>query len=222
MDLAEGETDLRIITDRPADKNFIRSRVRKYRGDIERYITRDRRFSTALKPLAVELEAPVIVKDMSRAARKANVGPMAAVAGAIAKFLGKDLLRRGYKEVIIENGGDIFLKIRKATTVGIYSGGSNLTGLSLRISPKDTPLGVCTSSGTVGHSLSFGLADAVVILAKDASLADAAATAAANRVKSQSDLYLAADFTRSVSGVLGAVIIIKNSMASWGKVKFLP
>ena len=110
---------------------------------------------------------------------------------------------------------------RKSRTIGIYGGKSKLwQDLSLKINPQDTPIGICTSSGTVGHSLSFGLADAAVILSKNASLADAVATATANRVSSKKDLEKAINFAKSVKGVAGAVIIIKNNLISWGKVEF--
>ena len=216
------ETDLQILTDTPVDKDFVEKRIRLYRQDIENYIIKDKIFLTALKPMEVELKARPIVKEMSQVAKLANVGPMAAVAGTIAEFLGRDLLRKGYKDVIIENGGDIFLKTRKTCKVGIYGGRSKLwKGLRLKIKPEDTPLGICTSSGRVGHSLSFGLADAVVILSKHASLADAVATATANRVRSKRDLSKALDFAKSIKGILGAVIIIKDSLISWGKVEFV-
>ena len=216
------ETDLQILTDRRLDKEFIREKILLYRRQIEDYISKDPRFLSSLKPIAVELRAKPIIRKMSRAAQRANVGPMAAVAGAMAEFLGQDLLKKGYREVIIENGGDIFLKIRKVRKVGIYSGPAKLwKGLSLRISPRDTPLGICTSSGMVGHSLSFGCADSVVILARNPSLADAVATAVGNRIKSKPDIEKALAFARSVKGVLAGVIIYKNSLGSWGKVKFL-
>lgn len=219
--IMDKETDLQILTDKPIDQDFLKERVWEYRFAIENYIIKDRRFLTALKPIAVELNAPPIIKEMSEAAKKANVGPMAAVAGAIAQFLGRDLLKKGYKDVIIENGGDIFLKTSKRRAIGIYTGRKKLwQGLSLKIKPKDTPLGICTSSGTVGHSLSFGLADSVVILAKNATLADAVATATANRVTSTQDLQRAVDFARSIKGVYGVVIIIKNNLTSWGRVGF--
>src|SRR4030042_5038715 len=120
--IAVKETDLQILTDKPLDKNFIKEKICLYRWQIENYLTRDNRFLTALKPIAVELNAPAIIKKISQAAKLANVGPMAAVAGAMAEFLGKDLLRKGFKEVIIENGGDIFMKTRKSRSVGIYAG----------------------------------------------------------------------------------------------------
>jgi len=216
------ETDLAILTNKRLDKEFVQERIRLYRWDIENYINRDNRFLTTLKPIEVELDAPHIVKEMAAQAKKANVGPMAAIAGAIAEFLGRDLLKKGYKEVIIENGGDIFLKTAKTRRIGIYAGRSKLwSRLGLKIKPKNTPLAVCTSSGTIGHSLSFGSADSVVILSKNASLADAVATATANRVNSKYDLQRALDYARSVKGISGAVIILKNNLVSWGKVEFV-
>lgn len=216
------ETDLQILTDRPIDKEFVRERIYLYRRHIEDYISKDRRFLTSLKPIEVELTAPLIVREMSGEAKKVNVGPMAAVAGAIAEFLGRDLLKKGYKEVIIENGGDIFLRTLKTRKIGIYTGRSKLwKTIALKIEPKDTPLGICTSSGTVGHSLSFGLADSAVILSKNTILADAVATAIGNLVQSKKDLRKALDFAKSIRGVLAAVIIIKNSLVSWGRFEFV-
>ncbi len=127
----------------------------------------------------------MIVKTMAEAAEKAGVGPMAAVAGAIAEYVGRELLPFS-REVIVENGGDIFLKTQKTRSIGIYAGESSpFTGkLALRIEPKDTPLGICTSAGTVGHSLSFGKCDAAILVSPSASLADAAATAVGNLIQS--------------------------------------
>jgi ApbE superfamily uncharacterized protein (UPF0280 family) len=215
------ETDLQVLTNKRLDKDFLEEKIRLYRWDIENYINKDRRFLTSLKPIAVELNAPVIVRGMAEAAQKANVGPMATVAGAIAEFLGRDLLKRGYRDVIIENGGDIFLKTTRTRSVGIYAGKSRLWNkLKLKIKPQDAPLGICTSSGTIGHSLSFGLADCVVVLSRNTLLADAAATAVCNRVQSKNDAQKAIDFAKRIHGVLGVIIIIKNSLVSWGRVEF--
>jgi ApbE superfamily uncharacterized protein (UPF0280 family) len=221
MQILAKETDLQILTNKIIPKDFIEERIRQYRWDIENYISRDRRFLVALKPIAVELTAPAIIQTMAEAARIANVGPMATIAGAISEFIGRDLLKAGHKDVIIENGGDIFLKTRKTRTIGIYAGKSKLWNtLKLKVSPKDTPIGVCTSSGTVGHSLSFGSADSVIILSKNTALADAVATAVGNMVHSKKDLQKAVDFARVIKGIVGVVIILKNNMISWGKVEF--
>lgn len=218
------ETDLHILSATPLDQGYCIERVTFYRSQIEEYINyRDRRFLTELKPLAVEKTAPAIVKAMARAAEKAAVGPMAAVAGAVAQYVGKDILRRGCRDVIVENGGDIFLQVRRPVEVGLYAGDSPLSGkLRLSIKPQQTPLGICTSSGTVGHSLSFGKADAVVILARNACLADAVATAAANRVQAAEDLPEAVDFARRIRGVSGVVAVIGSSCASWGGIELIP
>jgi len=216
------ETDLQIMTDKPLDKAFVQERISLYRWDIENYIIKDHRFLTALRPITVELNAPSIVREMSDAAELADVGPMAAVAGAIAQFIGRDLLKKGYKDVIIENGGDIFLASRKSRVARIYTGLPKIwKNLSIKIAAKSTPIGICTSSSTIGHSLSFGAADSVVILSKNASLADAVATAVTNRVQSKDDLESALKFARSIKGVKGAVIIAKNNLVSWGDFKFV-
>ncbi|HTZ11605.1 MAG TPA: UPF0280 family protein [Candidatus Margulisiibacteriota bacterium] len=221
MHIIAKETDLQVLTNKPVDKDFIEEKIRSYRWDIENYINKDRRFLTTLKPLSVEIGAPSIIRDMAEQSKKANVGPMATVAGAISESLGMELLQAGYRDIIIENGGDIFIRSVKSRVVGIYSGRSKLwRGLGLKIKAKDTPVGICTSSGTVGHSLSFGSADSVVILSKSSALADAVATATCNRVKSKSDLQPALEFAKSVKGILGVVIIMKNNLISWGKVEF--
>ena len=212
------ETDLYIR----ATSNLQRKAQRlvlKYRKQLEQYIEQTPDFLTSLKPLPTPVNAPLIVQDMIEAGRQANVGPMAAVAGAVAEYVGRELLEFS-PEIIVENGGDIFLKINRKRIVGIYAGDSPLTGkLGLEINPQDTPLGVCTSSGTVGHSLSFGKADAVAVVAGSATLADAAATAICNRVSKPDDINGAIELGRKIVGLKGIVIIIGSSIGAWGDVK---
>ena len=216
------ETDLHIFTDKKLDQEFVKEKIRSLRWDIESYIDRDRRFLSSLKPIEVEFSAPGIVKRMSEAANISGVGPMAAVAGAIVEFLGKALLKKSCKDVIIENGGDLFIKSRRNLSVGIYAGTSKFSKtLNIHVKAKDTPLGICTSSGTIGHSLSFGCADSVVIVSKSAILADAAVTATANRINSKKDLQRAVDFARSLKGVLGILIIIENNLIASGRIEFV-
>jgi ApbE superfamily uncharacterized protein (UPF0280 family) len=153
------------------------------------------------------------------AARKAGVGPMAAVAGAIAENIGRELLTFS-PEIIVENGGDIYLKSLKKRIVGIFAGNSPLTGkIGLEINAKDTPLGICTSSGTVGHSLSYGKADAVVVLSRSATLADAAATAIGNRVSKAGDINDAIEFGKGIDDLKGLLIIKDDHIGVWGEVK---
>ena len=215
------ETDLYIRARRLLkDKAF--EIVQRQRALLENFITRHPGFLTALTPFPVGDEAPAIVRTMEEAAEKVNVGPMAAVAGAFAEFVGRDLLKFS-AEIIVENGGDIFMKTAKSRLVGVYAGeDSPLTGkIALKIEPADTPLGVCTSSGTVGHSLSFGKSDAVVVLSASTALADAAATAIGNIVKEETDIEKALGFARSVTGLVGVAVIINDKMGVWGKVNLM-
>ncbi|MBM3132436.1 MAG: UPF0280 family protein [Chloroflexi bacterium] len=215
------ETDLFIRTDRNLQRKALKS-VQKHRSAIEKYIDQHPLFRTALEPFPVEDDAPRIVKEMAEAAKAVRVGPMAAVAGAIAAAVGQDLLPIS-PEVIIENGGDIFMKITRKRLVGIYAGESSISGkIALEIRPEDTPLGICTSSGTVGHSLSFGKADAVVVIAPSAALADAAATAIGNMIREAADIEKGIEFARKVKGLEGIVIIKNDKMGAWGKVKMVP
>jgi len=215
------ETDLLILSRTKIDLKFTKEKVYRLRQDIKDYIAKDKRFAVSLKPLTVELYVPPIIKLMAQASKSANVGPMAAVAGSVAQLLAEDLKNLGYSELIIENGGDIFLtKQKKERLIAIFAGGSKFSGkLSLLIKPNKTPCGICTSSATFGHSLSFGNADSVVILAKDAALADAVATATCNLVKSSNDFKKAINFAKKIVGVFGILIILGSNLASWGKIE---
>ena len=215
------ETDLEILSAKPLDRAWLKQRILSYRQDIQAYIAKDKRFLTALKPIAIELGAPRIIKQMAKASKIVNVGPMAAVAGSIAQILAKDLLNQGCSELIVENGGDIFLSTQKKDRlVAVFAGDSKFSGkLALLIRPTQTPCGICTSSATFGHSLSFGNADSVVILARDAALADAVATATCNLVTSSNDFDKAIQFAKKISRIFGVLIILNNKLASWGKIE---
>lgn len=215
------ETDLYIRA-----RRFLKDKaleiVQRQRSLLENYLARHPGFVAALEPFPVGDDAPAIARTMADAAARVNVGPMAAVAGAFAEFVGRDLLKYT-AEVIVENGGDIFLKSTKSRLVGIYAGeDSPLTGrIALKIEPSDTPLGVCTSSGTVGHSLSFGKSDAVVVLSPSTALADAAATAIGNLVKAETDVQNALDYARGVDGLVGVAVIINDKMGVLGKINLI-
>jgi len=212
------ETDL-YIRARSDLKSQARKLVLKYRRMLEEYIESQPQFLTSLEPVAVENGAPQIVTGMAEAAGKCGVGPMAAVAGAIAEAVGSKLLDFS-PEVIVENGGDIYFKSLSKRLIGIYAGKSPLTGrVGLEINGEDTPLGVCTSSGTVGHSLSYGKADAVIALSQSTALADAAATAIGNRILKPEDIPGGIEFARSIKGLKGVVIILGEQVGVWGKVK---
>jgi len=212
------ETDLYIRAQTNLKRKAHRL-VLKYRDTLEQYIERHPSFLTSLEPVAVGDNAPHLVTEMAEAAKKAGVGPMASVAGAIAEFVGSQLLAFS-PEIIVENGGDIYLKSFGKRLIGIYAGKSPLTGkLGLEINGQDTPMGICTSSGTVGHSLSYGKADAVIVLSKSAALADAAATAIGNRISQPSDIPNGIEFAQSIDGLKGVIIIQEEQVGLWGEVK---
>ncbi|MCK4522820.1 UPF0280 family protein [Candidatus Aerophobetes bacterium] len=191
------------------------------RKDIEQYIYRNPIFRTTFKPFPLEEGMPPIVRTMAEAGREAGVGPMAAVAGAIAEFVGKELLNY-CDQVIVENGGDIFMKVKRRRIVGIYAGDSPLSKrIALQIEPQDTPLGICCSAGTFGRSQSLGTADAVIILSPFTALADAVATAVGNLVKDEAGIQKGLEFVRKIPFIRGGVIVKEKKMGAWGRLRIL-
>ena len=214
------QTNLYIRAQRNLTDKALKS-TQKHRVSLEKYIEHHPLFLTTLEPYEAEKDAPSIVTDMSRASQLAGVGPMAAVAGAIAEAVGRDLLPFS-EEIILENGGDIFLRILKKRLIGIYAGSSPFTGkMALEIKPQETPLGICTSSATIGHSLSLGSADAVIAISHSTPIADAMATAIGNVVKSTEDITRAIEIAQDTAELSGVVIIINDEIGIWGKVRIV-
>ena len=221
FEVISDETDLLILAEKNLYDKALLS-VLKYRDELEKYIKKHKEFATTFKPYLVWLTAPQIVKKMAWAARRSKVGPMAAVAGAMSEFVGHDLLRFS-REVIIENGGDIFIKSSKPRRVGIFAGRSPFSEkIAIEIDPADTPCGICTSSGTVGPSFSYGRADAVTVIAKSPTLADAAATSIGNVVKDVTRIGDGLKLAKRIRGLKGVLIIKGEQMGVMGKVKILP
>ena len=190
------------------------------RSHIEAQIRQQPEFATNLTPLPVPAQADPIILTMIEAARAYDVGPMAAVAGAVAQFVGEGLLRWS-PEVIVENGGDIYLKVPSQIELGLYAGeDSPFSGeIRLRVNTDGQPLGVCTSSGTVGHSLSFGRADAVVALADSAAVADAAATAIGNRIASPDNLAKVLNEEKERGVLQGLLIVAGKRIGAYGAIE---
>lgn len=196
--------------------------VARVRSQLEQYIAQDNIFLSTLQPYQPGPEAPEIAKIMAVAGKTAGIGPMSAVAGAIAEYVGNYLAKRS-KEVIVENGGDIYLRSNRVRKIGVFAGPSLFTThLALEIQPHQTPLGICTSSGTLGHSLSLGRADAAIILAPSVPLADAVATATGNLVQNEEDLPRALEFALGIQSVVGALVIKNDKLAAGGNVKLVP
>lgn len=199
-----------------------RNRLIKLRSELEEYIKLQPLFQTSLLPITLRADAPHIAKMMSQAAHQARVGPMAAVAGAIAEMVG-DHLTACCQQVVVENGGDIYLKSNEDRIVAVFAGESRFSyRIGIKIAGSEQARGICTSSGTVGHSLSLGRADAVVIRADSASLADAVATGAGNMVGCKAELIKAVDFAREIPGVHGVLAIKSDQLAAWGEMEITP
>ncbi len=219
--VAVQETDLYVQALKPLE-NITRELILTHRGYIEKYIKKHPEFLDTLNPWRLHGPAPTIICDMVSAGQKAGVGPMAAVAGAIAEHVGVDLLKYT-DEVVVENGGDIFLKTDDPVNMGIFAGTSPLSmRMGLCIKSKEKPVAVCTSSGTVGHSLSLGKADAVCVVSDSGSLADAAATSIGNRLKSKDHIASAIDFGKEIDGVNGIVVIVGEAVGMWGDLEVVP
>lgn len=220
------ESDLWIAVPRKSFSAVLPGQIEQLvwrtRRQLESYIAAHPDFAVTLEPYLVKEPAPGIVLEMARAGNLAGVGPMAAVAGALAEIVGRWLLRER-AEVVVENGGDIFMKVVERASVAILAGKSPLSNkIALLVEPGGRSCGICTSSGTAGHAYSEGRADAAVILSPSAALADAVATAVANRVQGPADLEQALSFARSIEGVNGALLICGERIALWGQIQLQP
>ena len=219
------ETDLHILATRDV-KERATELVIQYRLQLEHYIVKHPLFLATLDPMPMDFLAPSLVREMLAAGQQAGVGPMAAVAGVIAEFVGKALAAEGIEEIIVENGGDIYVQRLKECSVAIFAGQSPLSyKVGLRLLPSQMPVGVCTSSGTVGHSLSFGKADSVTVVARSTALADAAATCIGNEVETtlsaKAGVERALAKAGEIEGIEGAVVICGEVMGAMGAVELV-
>ena len=215
------ETDLLVHAGKKLEHET-RELVLEHRGYVEAYIKAHPDFAAALTPWRLDGPAPTIVVDMVKAGENAGVGPMAAIAGAVAEHAGLGLLK-STDQVIVENGGDVFIKTDTPLTVGIFAGKSPLSlRIGIRLSGNPQPMAVCTSSGTVGHSLSFGQADAVCVVADSCAIADAAATAIGNQIQSIADIGYAIGLGKGIENIRGIIIIVGEKMGIWGDLEVVP
>jgi hypothetical protein len=199
----------------------VRDIVLTQRDRLERFIAGNPLFRDSLLPVAVPDTAPGIVKSMARAGSAAGVGPMAAVAGAICEGVAAGLGGR-VRELILENGGDLYISSSGERVVGIFTGSRERgADIGLRLAAGSTPLGVCTSSGRIGHSLSFGDSSAATVVARSCALADAAATAVGNRVRGRDGVREGLAAARDIPGLLGVVVLRDGQLGAWGDVEIV-
>jgi uncharacterized protein len=221
------ETDLWIGVD-PGSfsgrmEDFASGLARKCRLELESYIARRPEFRASLVPIADDPLAPAIARDMLAASAAAGVGPMAAVAGAVAERIGAALAAEfGCRELVVENGGDLWLKFEEPMDIAVFAGSSPLSErVGVSIPPELSPLGVCTSSGTVGPSLSLGRADAAMVACRagafrSAALADAWASAVGNAVGEASDIEDSLGLAEGREGLVSVLVVKGERMGIRG------
>ena len=192
--------------------------IKAARAEIERQIRKDRFFLTTLEPYVPPDDSGQVIQRMCTASKVAGVGPMATVAGTIAQEALEAMIAVGCTHGWVENGGDIALVLDEPATLEIFSEPGSASAFALELDQTRGPLGVCTSSGRLGHSISFGNADVATVIAEDAVLADALATAVGNRVKLASDLGTCFDDFASVPGFVGGLAMFEGSVATRGRV----
>ena len=209
------ETIVTIFARERSHIDAARESIREQRAYLEDFISRDPFFQITLEPYdLVYDDAPRIVQQMIEKSAVFGIGPMAAVAGAIAGNALQAMMDEGATYAVVDNGGDICILNDQPLVVGIYAGSSPIRDLAFQLAARRAPLGICTSSGSVGPSISFGFADAAVVIAEDVVLADAAATALGNAVTAEGPLeecFPAIDRP----GIEGALVIRGEEMALW-------
>lgn len=215
-----GESDLMVLAPLDLEKRLKRQ-LGHFRRQLKQYILDHPGFAETFEPVPRDEQAPELVRWMIAAGIRAGVGPMAAVAGAIAGMLGKNI-EAEVRDLIIENGGDIYLRSSRNRVIAVYAGTSVLSNRVGLVIPPTAGMGICTSAGTVGPSVSFGKADAIVILSPDVALADAVATATGNLVKTVHDFQRALAFVQKIPEITGVLIIKDDRMAAWGQIELTP
>ena len=204
-----------------ADRRFVENAVdaiKAARQDVERQIRKDRFFLATLEPYDTESCSSEVTKRMCDAARLAGVGPMAAVAGAIAQTALEAMVNAGCRHGWVDNGGDIALILESPATLEIFSKPGSTAAYAFNVQPVDRIMGICSSSGRIGHSISFGDSDVAVAIAEDAIVADALATALGNRVKNKESLETCFDDLKSIGALKGGLVMIDDSVAMYGDV----
>ena len=217
------ESDLWIGVDRDSYSASMEQDVYamlvELRRTMDAYLLMDPQYKASLVPYDAGLEAPIILKEMSRVSHKTGIGPMSAVAGAVALKVA-DFIKSSFnvKEIIVENGGDIYADANSDMDIAVFAGQSPLSErVGLHIPASAFPLGICTSSGTVGPSMSFGRADSMMIVCKDVLLADSYATAMANRIQTVNDLQPVIDRISNTPDILGALAVKDDRLAVCGQ-----
>ena len=219
--VAMEQTDLLIVAEKDM-RTEIASFVFRVRGEIKNWIMFHPEFAASLEPVDVPGDAPDIVRGMAEAARMCGVGPMAAVAGAVAQAVGEAFVAQS-PNILVENGGDIYMNSTRERVVALLAEPDSGASIGLRIEAGSFPAAVCSSSATIGHSLSLGAGDLVAVRARDARFADAAATALCNELKSEADIDRVLKRARELAeyGLDGVFAQYDKKVAAWGDLELV-
>lgn len=208
------DTNLRVASDY---FEVVTGAIVEERRLLEAYIERHPQFAIAMASVSTHRDAPISAKRMASAAAITGLGPMASVAGTLAQIGAEAALAAGAKEAIVENGGDMYIASKLPITIGIYAGESAVgDNLAFVLAPEDLPLSLCSSSSTMGHSLSFGRCDLVTVIAKEAALADSVATLVCNRISAITDLEPVLNKAGNLPGVQGILAVKDDQIGLYG------
>ena len=224
---SEKESDITIISE--AKEAILKAKEAFYyhRKVLEHYVLKNKLFLKTFSPIKVKTDL-IIIKKMIEASELCDVGPMAAVAGALADIMLETMKSKKNSDfepariALVENGGEIAVNSEKPMKIALYAGKNQLNiNIGFLIQKKDCPIGIGTSSATVGHAISLGQADAATVFAKNAALADAAATKIGNLVKGndiEKSIKMGLDAVNDIDGIFGAFISRGNKIGSTGKI----
>ena len=208
-----------IISDREQGIFTAISSIKNHRKLLEKYVQKHPQFLFSLEPMTVD-DGPEIVQLMAEASKKANVGPMAAVAGVLADLAVKEMVSSGCLVAVVENGGEVAAISNQPIDIAFAAGDEPLSReMGFRL--NDFPIGVATSSGVFSHAFSFGEAEAVTIFAVNAGVADAVATAVANLIIGddvQSVIRKGIDEALVIDGVRGVFILYQGIVGKAGQI----
>ncbi|HTY74603.1 MAG TPA: UPF0280 family protein [Candidatus Nanoarchaeia archaeon] len=209
-----------IICDKQEGLKAAKESIQHNNTLLENYLNKNPKFGWSLKPTPTP-QKPLVCKLMAKAAEKANVGPMAAVAGVLADLAVKDMILASCEVAIVEDGGEISAISNVPVDVAVAAGDEPLSKrFGFRLT--EFPIGLATSSGRFSHALSFGDAEAATVFCKEAGLADAAATAVGNTVKGEdvnATIEKGIATAKTIVGVEGALILYKGCVGTWGKIQ---
>jgi ApbE superfamily uncharacterized protein (UPF0280 family) len=213
-------SDIFVSSDRDVSSK-LKKLTKEIYSVLESHMKEDPSFKKSLSPVESKPQYHYVIKTMCAKSALFNVGPMAAVAGAVCDFIASGL-DSFCRCLIIENGGDVYIKSDKDIDVGVYLRNRHFADkIYLRIKADDMPCGLCSSSGSFGHSLSMGKSDLVTILAESTISADLAATSVANNINSPKDILKTINSYKTIKGIKGILIIKDDKLGIWGNIELM-